>query len=191
VKSIESSDTERLAFFYCSRKRAERNTPTDVLASLVAQLSWSIDGLSVAESVKVLHRSDNKRKLTLRDCSDILVSLVLPYQRVTIVIDALDECLDSIQLLRHLRTVSKSTEARIKFFLSSRKNTSIFSDFPAWTKLELDVQKQSTAPDMERYIRCQVQDIEALDMGSRLLDGKYPEIEGRLVETLTNRAQGM
>jgi hypothetical protein len=36
---------------------------------------------------------------------------------------------------------------------------------------------------MERYIRCQVQDIEALDMGSRLLDGNYAEIEDRSIKT--------
>jgi hypothetical protein len=154
-------------------------------------LSWSIDGLSVAESVKALYLSDQKRKLTLKECSELLVSLILPYQKATIVIDALDECLDSTQLLRHLRTISKGTDDRIKFFFSSRKNTSIFAGFPSWIKLELDLQQQATAPDMERYIRCQVRDIEALDMGSRLLDGKYPDIENRLVGTLTNRAQGM
>jgi hypothetical protein len=191
LNSIKSSDRDRLAIFYCSRKRSQRNHPVDVLASLVAQLAWSVDGLSVAESIKALYQSDHERHLSLKEFSDLLITLILPYNNVTIVIDALDECLNSAQLLRHLRNVSNATNHRIKFFLSSRRNTTIFPDFPEWIKLELDLQQDLTASDMESYIRSQVRDIETLDMGSRLLDGKHPEVEDRLIETLIRRAQGM
>jgi hypothetical protein len=155
-------------------------------------LSWrGLLTVSVAESIKALYQSDHERHLSLKEFSDLLITLILPYNNVTIVIDALDECLNSAQLLRHLRNVSNATNHRIKFFLSSRRNTTIFPDFPEWIKLELDLQQDLTASDMESYIRSQVRDIETLDMGSRLLDGKHPEVEDRLIETLIRRAQGM
>jgi len=194
MKAIESKPNDRLAFFYCSRKRDKRSQPYDVLASLVGQLAWSADGLAVAQSVKRKHeycQSHQRLDLTIDECSDLLVGLVDLYQQTTIVIDALDECTDYTRLLLHLKKVAAASQSPIKLFLSSRQNVRVFDLFLKWKKVELDAHKDLTTEDMRNYISSQVREIELLNLGTRLLDGKYPELEDRLVEVLKGRAQGM
>jgi len=41
------------------------------------------------------------------------------------------------------------------------------------------------------YIRSQVEHIEELKLGSRLLDGECPAIEQKLIDTLSRRVHGM
>jgi hypothetical protein len=126
LEEIQANRRERLAFFYCSRKEARRVSPQDVFRSLVAQLALSLDGSSVAESIKRKHK---ERKQDELDNPDLLVGLVAIYQRTTIVVDALDECEDYGGLLRLLKKVSDGTHGAIKFFFSSRTDVKLFQRF--------------------------------------------------------------
>jgi hypothetical protein len=128
------------------------------------------------------------------DWRSLLVGLVKLYQRTTIVVDALDECENSAELLRNLMMLWDSADGakrRIKFFFSSRTHVELPEKFPAWEKVELDSQKSLTVDDMETYVRTQVEGRETLGLGNRLLNGNYPKLEQRLIETLTSRAGGM
>jgi hypothetical protein len=119
---------------------------------------------------------------------ELLTKLAARHQRTTIIIDALDECKDYSKLLFLLQRVSNDiSSGSFKFFFSSRPNVNLLPDFPSWEKLELDAERELTSEDMEAYIRTQVMNTE----GRHLLDGKDPELEEKLVETLTYRAQGM
>lgn len=159
------------------------------MCSLIAQLAWSPDGSSVAEPVKTLYANDTGRQDTLN--SGLLTKLIPPHQRTTIIIDALDECENYSRLLLWLKAASNDSLGALKFFFSSRTNVKLLNDFPSWEKVELDSKKELTVEDMKVYIRTQVQDRETMGIGRRLLGGEYPELEERLIETLTYRAQGM
>lgn len=186
MKEIQGNETERLVYFYCSGKEGQSTNSTVVLRSLIAQLAWSPDGSEVAHSVKVLHDSGTGRQDKLGP--ELLSNLAARHRRTTVIIDALDECEDHSKLLFLLKKVSDDAPSGIfKFFFSSRPNVNLLSNFPSWEKLELDAERELTSEDMEAYIRTQVMDTE----GRRLLDGKAPELEEKLVETLTYRAQGM
>lgn len=191
LEKIQSSTTERLVFFYCSQKRGKRTPPEDIFRSLVAQLAQSVDGSSIARSVKREYENREKSELSLDECRHLLVGLVGLYQQTTVVVDALDECEDHTRLLLNLEMVSRNAPKAIKFFFSSRTNVKLPEDFPTWEKLELDSQKSLTVEDMKTYIQTQVKDRKTLRLGSRLLNGKDEGLEDRLVETLTRRAQGM
>jgi hypothetical protein len=129
--------------------------------------------------------------LSLDECRGLLAGLIALYQQTTIVVDALDECEYDRLLLNLMEMASKSTPKAIKFFFSSRTNVRLPKNFPTWEKLELDSQTSLTGEDMKRYIQTEVNDREKLALGSRLLGGKHPALEDRLVEVLTHRAQGM
>lgn len=172
----------------------KRSQPCDVLSSLVGQLTWSVDGLAVANSVRRKHefcQSHRRLDLTIDECSDLLAGLVDLYQQTTIVIDALDECTDYTRLLLHLKKAAAASQSPLKFFLSSRQNVRVFDVLPRGKKVELDAQRDLTTEDMRNYISTQVREIESFNLGTRLLDGRYPELEDRLVEVLKGRAQGM
>jgi len=179
-------------FFYCSQNGGKGTSPEDVFRSLVAQLAWSVDGSSIAGSVKCEYGDRKDRELSLEECLELLAGLIALYQQTTIVVDVLDECECYDRLLYSLmKTASKSTPKAIKFFFPSRTNVTLPEGFPTWEKLELDTQKSLTEEDMKRYIQTEVKNRETLALGSRLLGGKHPALEDQLVEVLTRRAQGM
>ena len=68
----------------------------------MAQLALSLDGQSVDESVKRLVEGPMTSELSLEQCSKRLVALVAPYRRVTLIVDALDECENYKELLCRL-----------------------------------------------------------------------------------------
>ena len=72
----------------------------------MAQLALSLDGLSVDESVKRLVEGPMTSELSLEQCSKRLVALVAPHRRVTLVVDALDECESYGELLCRLIAVA-------------------------------------------------------------------------------------
>lgn len=114
--------------------------------SLIAQVAWSPDYSSVADSVKCLYANRNGRIKDKLDPS-LLAGLISQYYRTTIIIDALDECNNHEGLLLHLQAVSSGSEGAMKFFSSSRTNVDPF-DFPSWEKVELDSEKEVTAEDI-------------------------------------------
>ena len=186
LEDIQAKNAERSVYFYCSGKEGQRTDATAVLRSLIAQLAWSSDGSEVAHSVKTLHESGDGRvdKLDV----ELLVDLADRNQRTTVIIDALDECVDYSKLLSLLKKASDDmTTGTLKFFFSSRPNVTLLPTFPSWGKLELDAERELTSYDMEKYIHTQVTNPE----GRRLLDGRAPELEEKLIKTLTFRAQGM
>lgn len=54
----------------------------------------------------------------------------------------------------------------------------------------LDNEVESTKVDMKNYIRSQVQQRESRHLGTRLLDGEFPELEERLCDSLLQNAAG-
>jgi hypothetical protein len=90
-----------------------------------------------------------------------------------------------------LKKVAAAVQRPIKFFLSSRQNVKLFDSFPSGTKIELDARRDLTTEDMKNYISSQVREIESLNVGTGMLDGKYPDLEDRLIEVLNFQAQGM
>lgn len=179
LETIQANKSDRMAYFYCSRKEGQNTNLTMVIRSLIAQLAWSSDGLEVADSVKVLYAGEIKRQDMLD--ADLLTVLVSRNERTVVIIDALDECEDHSKLLFMLKKIFNDTPStRLKYFFSSRPNVSLISDFPMWKKLELDTEKDLTLEDMGTYIKTQVINRE----GSGLLGGKQPNLEERLIETL-------
>jgi hypothetical protein len=108
-----------------------------------------------------------------------------------IVLDGLDERENGTQLLQYLRDIWNGSGNRIKFLLSSRRNTDFPIGFLLWILIDLDQNLQSTSLDMKRYIRSQVLDVYDLNLGRHLLDGKYRNIEEMLIEILSSRSHGM
>jgi hypothetical protein len=113
--------------------------------SLIAQVAWSPDYSSVADSVKNLYANRNGTKNKLDP--SLLAGLISQYYRTTIIIDALDECNNYEGLILHLQAVSSGSEGAMKFFFSSRTSVDPF-DFPSWEKVELDSEKEVTAEDI-------------------------------------------
>jgi hypothetical protein len=180
---------ERLAYFYCTRAKEKEGTPPlEVLRSLVAQLSQS-NGVIVPE-ITSRYTADKTQPLDINECCEILAKLIQRYPQTTFIIDALDECRNADALLQNLEDVY-NPDAKVKFLFSGRLQVDLPESFPRWEKVEIDFQRHSTAEDMETYIRTQVEKRRQWRLGKRLLDGRYPELEQRLIQVLSDTANGM
>jgi hypothetical protein len=117
---------------------------------------------------------------------ELLKGILSSGTEIRIMIDAVDECKDWNRLLSALAQASKHPKASVKFFLTSREEVKVDEYFPRTTKKVLAA--KLTQFDMEVFVRGEVFGRERLD---RLLEGKDPELEERLVSALLARAQGM
>jgi hypothetical protein len=123
----------RLLYFYCIAPTTEE----DVLRSLVAQLAWSSEGKSIHESVVQQYRKSKSSitgPLSRDDCVQFMPILCRTVARVTVIIDALDECKDYGSLLVSLKKIQSALldyqKANLKFVFSSRMLVIVDVNFP-------------------------------------------------------------
>ena len=138
--------------------------------------------------------SRERTLLNEHECIDLLAKMIREYHQVTFIVDALDECEDADKLLilmNKLYRCISTTESRIKFFFSSRYQVEMIGEFLDCRECALEQCRHQTLDDMELYVKTEVKDREALQIGSRLLKGKYPGSEERLISILVSQAQGI
>ncbi|TVY81859.1 Ankyrin-3 [Lachnellula suecica] len=188
------SGDENLAFFYCSKKASKkdqqqtiaRDSVENVLRTLIIQLSISADGSEISDEVREFHSRSKQGirggGMELSDCEALLEGLVSrdSRSRITIVIDALDECVNFSKLLEVLHKVFNSKDA-VRIFFSSRFEVEVTNYFP---KAETIVIKEQNGPDIVNYIDTKVAERR---VGSGLTDAQAAELRSILI----NRHEGM
>ncbi|CAG8345569.1 unnamed protein product [Penicillium salamii] len=184
-------ETDRLAFFYCSRKQGteEANSPKTVLRSLLRQLAWSNINLSVTPIIKERYRQWQEdqgyggRELLANDCVQLLTQLIASNHHTAIIIDALDECSDFDELLFHLEKIMSASQGKVKFLLSSRMHVPVHEIFPVNARMEVGLDNKD---DIETFIKTKIEQNQR-----RLEQCKSSDLKDRMMKTLSDRAQGM
>jgi hypothetical protein len=187
LEDLGSSDQERLAYFYCSESVQPPTTALIVFRSLLLQLAWSSDGLTICDKVKTLYETANHTsgsgKPDIERCVSHICALSSACPRRTIIIDALDECADYWVLLEGFEKINQvSSDNHLLFFFSSRMNVDVSKYFLECAIVGLEGNSQ----DIETYIKTQM-----ANPRQRLLAAKHPDLEKRLEHVLIARAQNM
>ncbi|MCJ1390751.1 hypothetical protein MMC18_003612 [Xylographa bjoerkii] len=123
-------------------------------------------------------------KSLIRGYELILELMKVEYTKVTIIIDALDECQSQQRekLLRFLTRLIKESDAVLKILVSSRDGTEIADHFDIVGSLHIDASDNEA--DIRQYVDAQIE--------TRLLSGKANHETKARVKTLLNlKAQGM
>jgi hypothetical protein len=180
-----------LAYFYCAQNKAEkeRSDPTEILRSLVRQLSMKAGRVHSVIADIYKERGANgfaRGPLSFQECLDLIIRLAT--QDTMIVIDALDECDAQLRhtLLSGLTKIVKEVSG-IKLFVSSRDDKDIvlrLEDSP-----NLYITAERNAGDIHAFIQSELS--QAIEE-KRLLNG-HPseELVERITKTLTEKSQGM
>ena len=155
----------RVAFFYCSQ---EHNSSADILRALLAQMSYGTDGNLVQPVCKwfelqtgVPFRTSKKlytsvlphlaRKISSKECVELLGEIIPYTTQTTFIIDALDECHDHHELLDDLKNMQERF-SNLKLFISSRMGIYPKYKFPHRNVIEhLD-----SSSDMIHFIDCEI-----------------------------------
>lgn len=109
--------------------------------------------------------------------------MMVEHERTAIVIDGLDECEEEMQLLRSLYGIWRRYP-NLQVFLTSRLHVDVLEVFPKITTVQSDFGK--TSKDIKEYIRKELQRKDRRN--AKVITDELAE---RMVEILTQRAQGM
>lgn len=179
-----------LAWFYCNVgiTNWDENSLMVIARALVSQLALSPDGKTVAEEVKILYgdaveNGQAGSKLGSEQCWHLLVALIESRDGTTIIIDALDECPKSAELLSRLSSLS-TAYPKLDFFFSSQLVVSVVDYFQRTEAAMITSSRNSD--DIAAFINGEVERFEEVRPG--LLS---PELKSDIVETLSRHAEGM
>ncbi|KAJ3532443.1 hypothetical protein NM208_g8432 [Fusarium decemcellulare] len=139
-----------IAYVYCNFRRQDQQNVVDLLASLLKQLAQGRPSLPVAmKSLYTKHKKDRTRP-SLEEISSTLRTVCEMYQRVFIVVDALDECRES-DLCRDRflsELFSLQPHCGVNLFATSRPLANISVRFTGSLSLPIF----ATQEDVERYL---------------------------------------
>lgn len=123
-----------MAYYYCDFRDADSQRPESVIGALLCQLILQLESWpTVIDRSMERHTADDGRVYSPkyeeleRLLMQVLISLspLAAGMRVTLVIDALDECSDREKLLQLLISVANNTGCNIRVFVTSRREPDI------------------------------------------------------------------
>ncbi|KAH8650295.1 hypothetical protein BGZ60DRAFT_389194, partial [Tricladium varicosporioides] len=171
-----------IAYIYCNFQRQDEQKIDNLLTSLLRQLAASQPSLPVA--VKELYER-HKTKQTRPSFDELirtLQSVTSLYQRVFIIIDALDECQVSESNLETFLSHIFSLQARtsLNFFATSRPIPYIVAEFKNCRSRDILASKE----DVHRYLQAQMQHLPKFVH-------RNPDLQGKIKTEIIDSVEGM
>jgi nucleoside-triphosphatase THEP1 len=199
IQSRFSSETDpaSLAYFYCSRNsnEPERSDPSELMRSILEQLSCSGEDLPIREPVVEAYKAKKKEargrkpeKLELEEAVATFLKL-LESNPATIVIDGLDECdpAKRQELLDSLEAIIANSDNIVKVFLSSRDDHDLVHRLSKTPNLY--IRASDNREDIESFVKTQVDEAVAKD---RIICGSVSQsLKRAILESLIQKASGM
>lgn len=185
--------TEGLAFYYCERRGQSFQISDNVIRSLLRQLACppekDFPNRKILPDLKKLFvkMKDQETELDIVTCRDYLHQSVNWYSRITVVLDALDECDKSSrhELFKEIiKFFSTQSGHSIRIFVSARPEPDImacFEKFPVIATENPGVRK-----DIKSFIRNKITYL--WDDPSTSIS---KEVQTETIDTLTEKSNGM
>ncbi|CAM1505018.1 Fc.00g106550.m01.CDS01 [Cosmosporella sp. VM-42] len=153
-RKFDHDETVGIAYIYCVVDQQGEEWIVDLLSSLIKQLVPA-KGI-IKQSLQTLHStySSGRTSPSVEEVLTVLQDLIADYQRVFILVDALDECSNSnscqIKLAAELCNFGKTPKTSV--FVTSRFIPEITTFFEGWPKLEIRAQEE----DVNIYLEAQM-----------------------------------
>ncbi|KAF8857268.1 ankyrin [Acephala macrosclerotiorum] len=183
----------RFAYFYCSRGTDlnSKHSYKSVLQALLRQAAYNPMKGEISEHVLNAYinaggDSVDLQPFSFTKCETLLHGILESGIKLRVMIDALDECDEPKELLKVLRDASRVMPGGLELLVSSRHEVRV--DEKLSNAVIVDLGQSVSDSDMITYITTEVNDREE---DERILKGKYPDLENRLIEILCRRAGGM
>ncbi|KAG2076221.1 hypothetical protein BDR04DRAFT_1090139 [Suillus decipiens] len=194
IDEIRSSGEETLGYFYCNFRDERTTSAAAVLRSLVVELlrkskvDWvtKIREPAVPEgdltSLRNLwqqHHDAKPHPTDLRFLRELLVEASTLVHRPVLVIDALDECKDRLDLIKHLASLAE--DARLRLLVTGRSEQDIKTVFQDLPTVSLENSAKQMKADIDLHIAEQLR-----------TQKKIPEaLRETILKKLSEKAKGM
>jgi hypothetical protein len=185
----------KVAYFYCNASEQQRTKTLEILGAIARQLSFN--GLDKPPEPAFLEAYEAQRKdadeknadeierLNVKTLTDLIPRLV-GGRTAMILIDALDECAERLDLLKAIRAIME--KASIKVIISGRSE--VCSDMPKDKfPIHVSIGQGENRDDIRKYVTAEM---DRAIMDNQLLRGKVSDqLKETIVQRLNDSAQGM
>ncbi|RYN73457.1 hypothetical protein AA0117_g7845 [Alternaria alternata] len=148
---VSSQDNVAFAYFYFSFSDAQKQNYTNVLLSMVAQLSRK---RSVHPLLSAAHSQAPSQKPSFEVLEHILLALLEESKISYLVVDALDECSEEERegTLEGFKRVTQSLP-EIRLLMTSRKEVDIENFLSSWPVTRLAIDEECVNEDIDLYVK--------------------------------------
>ena len=178
---MQEQNTAVLFYFFEFGNRVTKIQSSNMLRSFVAQAAAV--NKKCAEAAQDLYSQIWPRQPGWKDLLQTLQQIAEHFDKLFLIVDALDECTDPEQLATIL--ASLISIPNVHFFVSSRPEARLENVLSALAKQTIDVEGEGTKRDIELYIRRRLQSNEDIEIA---LDEDLIE---KVVDQLVEQAQNM
>lgn len=177
-----------IAFFYCKRGDQLRTSAESILRCYIKQLCSSrtngaISDMIVGKYEENCSKGNPPTTLDEKESQEYLQRLIVNFQRVTLILDGLDECSEKEQekVIRHLECLVKSRVTGLKVLISSRPNGKSTRHMRTISRISIN------SSDNQHDIRMFVQSRVSEDRNS----GTDKKLDNEIVNTICKNSDGM
>ncbi|KAB5558216.1 hypothetical protein GE09DRAFT_1173204 [Coniochaeta sp. 2T2.1] len=153
VTRFRDDETVGVAYVYCNFRQTHEQRLSDLVASLIRQLSQGLSDLP--NSVRLLQNRYKKRqdRPPFKELSETLRIVTAAYEHVYIIVDALDECQTTEGCRQQFlaEVFDLVNQLGVRFFTTSRFIPEITHNFQGWTTLEI----RASPEDVRKYVEGQ------------------------------------
>jgi hypothetical protein len=185
IRTISEQDADTsVAFFYFSFSDKRKQSDSDLLRSLVAQLGWREPGLSMLRQAYV----DAKRSVPGPDeLEKILLASIRSCSKVYLLVDALDECPEDHETRQSvLARIERLTQdaPNLRVLATSRELDRIRKSMEALIAEPLRVTTRAVDDDIQLYLAKEIS-------RDRSLCELSPDMRTLIESTIASQADGM
>lgn len=171
-----------IAYIYCAYKEAKEQTLENLLASLVHQLIIKRSIPPKLEELYSAHIAYQTRP-SISEYTDLLQLAVQSYDKVLVVIDALDECVEVDGTRKALVNELQKLKPKANLLVTSRDMPNIQRLLGGGARLDI----QASENDIRLYIQDRISGSDRLSMYVE----EDPDIYNSMTETIIGNAKGM
>jgi hypothetical protein len=174
----------RVIFLYCSHTSLQEQTPVNMLASILKQLVQAES--TIPDTLGILYdiHLDLGTRPTLDDIFEILTSKLFSQRRIFLIVDALDEYMESDRSIEEGTLISKllilSHEAAYSLITTSRFIPPIMKLFKDHPRIEI----RANDADLEKFLRQRMGGLAACVR-------KSPSLQSTIRSVIINAIDGM
>ena len=196
----ETTQFDKVAFFYCKRDEADRRDREKILLSLIKQLACPTTGSKTCGQAPIYAKAleayekeqkdpSSRHQLNFDSSLNLLGDLVECFKHPAVILDALDECSEQVRghLLQGLLSIIKATKCPLKVFIASRHNLDIenyLRDLP-----HVCIEARDNAEDIENYVQ---KELTLAIQDKKLLQGNVSqELRTCIEDVILRDANGM
>ena len=177
-----------VVYFYFDFNDVQKQNPELMLRSLISQLSQKC--IRIPKSFEALFSScDNgHRQPSLQALQEVVQQMIREFPHVYIVLDALDECSERIELMDVLETMAAWNLQNLHILLTSRKEREIESVLETFIDQRnvISLQSRLVDGDIQKYVRQRLSTDRCLDKWQ-----KDATIKREIEDALMKGAHGM